>query len=277
MDWNQEKILGWITKFSYRRSRYLILGTLILGVFASLLVTRLQLQSDVLNLLPSNAPATAAFVKFLKDFGTADSLFIVLERKSGGEVESFGPFAEVLAERLKKTGEFGEMPGSIDQAGREILEQQFVRKALLYLTEDDLGEMETKLTDAAIRKQVQDLKVRLRSPVGSFATEWVSRDPLDLWSLFRKHIPSSSLGLGVDSQGYLLSADRKMMLLITKPKGSALDIRYDEMLVEKIQMAIAACRGNVRERKREDCGLFSRSAGRYHRRIHERFRRQPDA
>jgi len=107
MDWTQEKIFRWITKFSYRRSRYVILGTVILGVLSSFLVTRLQLQSDVLNLLPSNAPATAAFVKFLKDFGTADSLFIVLERKSGGEVESFGPFAEILAERLKKTGNIG--------------------------------------------------------------------------------------------------------------------------------------------------------------------------
>ncbi|MGD0625830.1 MAG: efflux RND transporter permease subunit, partial [Thermodesulfobacteriota bacterium] len=158
------------------------------------------------------------------------------------EVESVGPFAEVLAERLKKTGEFGEMPGSIDQAGREILEQQFVRKALLYLTEDDLGEMETKLTDVGIGKQVQDLKLRLQSPMGSFATEWIARDPLDLWSLFRKHFPSSSLGLGVDSQGYLLSGDRKMMLLITKPRGSALDIRYDEMLLEKIQMAVAGAK-----------------------------------
>ena len=76
MEWSQEKILSGITNFSYRRSRYVILGTVILGVFSSFLVTRLQLQSDVLNLLPSNAPATAAFVNFLKEFGTADSLFI---------------------------------------------------------------------------------------------------------------------------------------------------------------------------------------------------------
>jgi len=40
----------------------------------------------MVNLLPSNAPATKAFGQFLQEFGTADSLFIVLERKSGGEV-----------------------------------------------------------------------------------------------------------------------------------------------------------------------------------------------
>jgi len=239
----------WLTKFSYRRSRYLILGTLILGVFASFLVTRLQLQSDVLNLLPSHAPTTAAFVKFLKDFGTADSLFIVLERKSDGEVESFGPFAEALAEELAKSGEFAETPGWMDQAAREIMEQQFVRKALLYLTEDDLREMERKLTDTAIRQQIRGLRGRLQSPLGSFASQWVARDPLDLWSLFRKHFPTGSLEAGAESQGYLLSDDRKMMLLMVKPKGSPSDIRYDEMLLEKIQAAVAGAKeASLKER-----------------------------
>ena len=242
MDWPREKILRRITKFSCRRSRYLILGTLILGVFSSFLVTRLQLQSDVLNLLPSHAPTTAAFVKFLKDFGTADSLFIVLERKGGEEVESFGPFAEVLAGYLEKTGEFSEGPGKIDQGMREIIEQRFARKALLYLSEDDLRELERRLTDKALREQVRGLRGRLQSPLGSFASQWVARDPLNLWSLFRKHFPRGSLEAGEELQGYLLSDDRKMMLLMVRPKGSPSDIRYDEMLLEKIQAAVGGAK-----------------------------------
>lgn len=242
MDRTQEKILSWITKFSCRRARSLILGTLILGVLSSILVTRLQLQSDVLNLLPSNAPTTAAFVRFLKDFGTADSLLIVLERKSGGEVESFGAFAEVLAGELIKSGEFDKMPGGMDQASREIMEQQFVRKALLYLTEDDLREMEAKLTDDAIRQQIRALKARLNSPLGSFTSQWAAHDPLDLWSIFRKHFPMDSVGGGMGLRAYLLSDDRKMMLLLAKPRGLPSDVRYDEMLLEKIQAAIVAAK-----------------------------------
>ena len=256
MEWTQGKILGWIAKFSCRRYRCLILGTLILGVLSSFLVTRLQLQSDVLNLLPSNAPTTAAFVKFLRDFGTADSLFIVLERKSGGEVESFGPFAEVLAESLIKSGEFREMLGGMNQAAREIVEQQFVRKAVLYLTEDELREMEGKLTDAAIRRQVRDLKIRLNSPLGSFASQWAARDPLDLWPLFRNHFPVDSIGGGMGSKGYLLSDDRKMMLLIAKPRGSPSDVRYDEMLLGKIQAAIAAAQEAFTKEKRNAPDYF---------------------
>ncbi len=242
MDWTREKILRRIAKFSCRRYRYLILGTLLLGTLSLFMVTRLQLQSDVLNLLPTNAPTTAAFVKFLKDFGTADSLFIVLERKGGGEVESFGAFAEVLAEELIKSGEFGEMPGRMDPAAREIIEQQFVRKALLYLTEDELREMEAKLTDTAIREQVRALKMTLHSPLGSFTSQWAARDPLAIWPLFRKHFPTGSIGGGAEAQGYLLSDDRKMMLLMAKPRGSPSDVRYDERLLGEIQVAIAAAK-----------------------------------
>jgi predicted RND superfamily exporter protein len=215
------------------------------------MVTRLQLQSDVLNLLPSNAPTTAAFVRFLKDFGTADSLFIVLERKGGGEVESFGAFAEVLAEELIRSGEFGEMPGRMDQAAREIMERQFVRKALLYLTEDDLREMEAKLTDTAIRQQVRALKMSLHFPLGSFTSQWAARDPLALWPLFRRHFPTGPIGGDADAQGYLLSDDRKMMLLMAKPRGLPSDVRYDEMLLEKVRVAIAAAKKAFMTEKRK--------------------------
>ena len=98
-----------MANWSYHHYQLVLGGTLILGLLSGLLVSRLQLQSDVVNLLPSNAPATKAFVQFLQEFGSADSLFIVLERKSGGEVAAFTPFAEVLAEQLMASGEVQEI------------------------------------------------------------------------------------------------------------------------------------------------------------------------
>jgi hypothetical protein len=51
MDLTRKKIFWRITKFSCVRHKYLILGTLILGGISAFLITRLQFQSDVLNLL----------------------------------------------------------------------------------------------------------------------------------------------------------------------------------------------------------------------------------
>jgi len=242
----KERILRWMTEFSCTRYRPLIWGTLLLGALSLLLITRLQFQSDVLHLLPANAPTTGAFVKFLKEFGGADSLFLVLERKSGGEVESFVPFVDVLAERLVESGEFKEIQGRGQEAAREKMEREFIRKALLYLPEEDLRELEGKVTEDAIQQQIQTLKAKLHSPFGSFPGQWAARDPLNLWPLFQRHIPSEGR---FASAGYLLSPDRKMMILIAKPKGSASDVRYDEMLLEKVQAAEQAAKEAFAEGK----------------------------
>ena len=82
MNLTREGIFSWIARVSCSRFRQLILGAMILAALSAFLITRLPFQSDVLNLLPGNAPVTGAFVTFLKEFGSADSLFIVLERKS---------------------------------------------------------------------------------------------------------------------------------------------------------------------------------------------------
>jgi len=239
MDQGKKKILCRIAKYSFTHYRALILATLFLGTLSGFLATRLHFQSDVLNLLPGKAPTTAAFVKYIKELGGGDWLFIVLERKSAGEVDTFSPFAEILAEKLKDSGEFGEISGYLDKTARKVMEQQFLRKALLYLREEDLRKIEAKLTDSAIKQQIRALKARLHSPLGSFTSPWVARDPLDLWPIFERYIPIDLLRGRIESQGVLLSEDGKMMLLAAKPKGAPSDVRYDEMLLEKIRGTVA--------------------------------------
>jgi len=242
-----EKKLSWVANWSYRHYQLVLGSTLILALLSGLLLSRLQFQSDVVNLLPSNAPATKAFVQFLQEFGAADSLFIVLERKSGGEVETYSPFVEVLAQQLIESGEFREIQGWRGKVIEKPIEEQFLGKALLYLTEEELSQMEGQLTDAAIDQRIRALKTRLHSPLGSWASQWMVRDPLDLWPLFKKHIPA---GRPIASSGYLFSEDRKMMLLIAKPKGSAPDVGYDEILLEKVRSAERAARqAFIREKK----------------------------
>ncbi len=199
MNLTREGIFSWIARISCSRFRQLILGALILAALSAFLITRLPFQSDVLNLLPGNAPVTGAFVNFLKEFGSGDSLFIVLERKSGGEVEFFEPFAEVLADRLMATGEFTEILGRMDPEVKEKMARQFLSKALLYLSEEDLKTLEARLSDQGIEHQVHLLKMRLSS---MFASPLTAYDPLDLFPLFRKNLPLSSLGGDLESSGY---------------------------------------------------------------------------
>jgi len=227
----------WLAKFSLRFHRWLLLFFFLLLGLSIFLVLRLKPQSDVAHLLPAHAPKTQAFVSFLKQFGASDSLFVALETKSGGEVESFKPFAEILADELGATGEFKEIRGRMNPSERKSLETLFVRKALLYLSEKDLREMERRLSNEAIFQRVREFKTKLASPLGSWILRGTVQDPLDLWPIFQKYLPATGI---VSERGVFLSSDRKMILIVGKPRGTAPDISYDEKLMTKIQDAEAA-------------------------------------
>jgi predicted RND superfamily exporter protein len=233
------RVFSGIARFSFFHRRRLILAALILGAFSGFLITRFQFQSDVLNLLPEKAPRTQALVTFLKEFGSGDSLFIVLERKSGGEVESLIPFAEVLVDHLMATGEFTEMIGRLEPGMKEKMARYFLRRALLYLPEEELEAVESRLSDRGIEEQIRLLRTRLSS---LFTSPLAPYDPLDLLPRFQKNLPLPPSLSDSDFQAYPISADRKMMLLIAKPKGSAPDVDYDERLVKKIQDAEISAR-----------------------------------
>jgi hypothetical protein len=70
----KEKIFRRIAVFSCAHSQPSILGALFLGRPSGFLITGLQFQKDMLNLLLSNVPQRGAFVKFLKDFGSGASV-----------------------------------------------------------------------------------------------------------------------------------------------------------------------------------------------------------
>jgi hypothetical protein len=235
----RDQIFSRIARFSFFRRRPLIWGALILAVLSGFLISRLHFQSDVLNLLPGNAPRTQDLVKFLKEFGSGDSLYIVLDRKSGGEVESLIPFVEALADRLMATGEFTEIIGRMEPEVKEKMARLFLRKAILYLPKEDLKTIEGRLSDSGIEEQVRVLKTKLSS---MFTSAPATYDPLELFPLFQKNIPLPPHMTDSDSQGYLISTDKKMMLLIAKPRGSAPDVDYDERLVEKVRGAEIAAR-----------------------------------
>ncbi len=235
-----------IARFSSRRYRWILGTTLVLSLLSGFLITRLQFQSDVLNLLPKHAPKTGALVKFLREFGATDSLFIVLERPSGKEVESFGRFAEYLGDRLMETGEFSEILGRLDPETRGKMASLILRKALLFPPPEELPEIEKRLSAEAIRERVKVLKTGLYS---LFSSPLARYDLLDLWPIIARHLPLKSLGAEPDSAGFLVSEDRKMMLLITRPKGAAPDIDYDERLFRKIETAVRSAReGYAREK-----------------------------
>jgi predicted RND superfamily exporter protein len=247
---DREAFFRRLSKFAREKHRWILVAASILAGVSALFISRLEFQSDVAHLLPSSAPRTQAFMKFLKDFGAPDSLFIILEGKRGQEMDPFVPFAEAFAERLLATGEIAAIQGRMDSSLREKIVEHLIPKALLFLPSEALEALGSLLSDEGIRRKIQEQKMKLQSPLGAFTSQRFLRDPLDLWSLFAKHLPAGLSAGEMETGGLFFSPDRRMLLLIAKPKGSPTDVDYDERLLQTVRGAEEAARKDwVRAKK----------------------------
>jgi len=91
------------------------------------------------------------------------------------------------------------------------------------------------LSPEAIKEAIARSRENLLSPLGGAVKEMILMDPLNLSLIFRKYlIPYSGMKIDLWS-GYYISADRRMLLMIVKPKGSAQDIEFDRRLIKEMR------------------------------------------
>jgi hypothetical protein len=191
------------------------------------LITRLQFQSDVLNLLPEKAPRTQAFVKFLKEFGSGDSLFIVLERKSGEKWNPSSPLP-VLVDRLLATGNSPRLsvkwPRGEGENGQSLSPQG---PPLSAGRRPEGGGI--RLSDRGIGEQIRLLKTRLSS---MFTSPWQLTIRLIFSPCFRKTSPST-FPCRLRFPRFPDFRRQEDDAPDHEPKGSAPDLDYDERLVRR--------------------------------------------
>ena len=121
-----------------------------------------------------------------------------------------------------------------------------LRHAVLYLDEDGLRQLETKLTNAGLQARAADIRSALDTPHGMLAKEFAVRDPLGFLPLLLGRVSRTPAALKVDfSSGYMLSADHSMVLLLAKPTGPAQNIDFDEKLFKDLGARVERARQRV--------------------------------
>lgn len=229
----RERILRKIASFSFRNWRMVLIFSAITFLISLFFTLRAEFESDVSKLLPRDARITNTYFRFLKDFGGIDRLIIVFETEE--DILNQISFIEDFGSRLKNSILIEDVEYRIGGEIKKYFEEIFLKKALLLLSEDDITLLQKRLSPEAIREEIEKTRERLLSPLGSAAKEIILMDPLNLSSIFRKYLRPQS-GMKMDlSDGYYISEDRTMLLMIVKPKGSAQDIAFDRKLMEELK------------------------------------------
>jgi len=242
---------------SPRRIAIVCLG---LAAAAALLVSRIPLTTDLLDVMPQGTPSIVAFMDFLQDFGLMDGLVIVVEAEEQSG-DALVATVQTLGEQLSASPYVASVDYNVLRSGLRFVGEHFP----VYLDGGAIASLAERLTPAGIRGQIRRNKELLLSPLASpFEAEGISLDPLNIRELVRdsliRRLPARGLDL---STGYYLDRSHRLALLMVRPRGSVRDITFVRGLHgEMSRLAAQAIRssGNAQGLRIELAGGYARAA-----------------
>lgn len=235
----------------FARNPKKILGlALVLSILAGLATAQLPVHTSRQALLPQNTAVAGRFNDFLKNFGAASDLIVVLEGAPRNELESF---ANDLAARLRPEPEIGQATSRLDIAffldhayllmppegldklaaiaGQPSLIHGGLEESLLKALSWSKGSSPLGGTDIDLKTAETSLNI-----TAFFLEEWLRwlssesvPEGVDWNSLLVKN------GAGGMNDGYFTSRDGRMLFLFVHPKNPSGDFENLGPFVDKVK------------------------------------------
>ena len=240
--------------------RRIAIACLIAAVLAAAVVMRIPVTTDLLDVMPDQAPAIVAFTDFLRDFGILGGLVIVVETEATSP-DSLLAVVQNIGEQLSVSPLVESVDYNLLRSGFRLVAEHFP----VYLDTGGIARLAARLTPEGIRDQIRKNREVLLSPLASpFEAEGVRRDPLNIRGLVRDALMSRLPAQGLDlSTGYYLDRSHRLALLMVRPRGSTRDMSFVRALhreVSRIATQAVALEGNPGDMRIGLAGGYARGA-----------------
>lgn len=228
--------LRWLARRIDANPRRISIACLIVAVLAAIVVTRIPVTTDILDVLPERTPAIAAFMDFLRDFGILDGLVIVVETEDQS-VDSLIATVQSLGEQLSTSPYVASVDYNVLVSGSRFIAEHFP----VYLDGRGITRLAERLSPEGIRSQIRKDKQALLSPLASpFEAEMIRRDPLNIRALVQEGLIGRLPAKGLDvSTGYYLDTSHSLAFLMVRPRGSARDMSFVSALQREVHRIAA--------------------------------------
>ncbi len=238
----KQRLLLRVERFSREHYRLVFLMALLAVVAGVVMSSRLELESDILKLIPAGNRQVDAFKSAVREFGSIDYLIVVLDAGKKAGPDDLEDFADLYAERLRSLDEDIEDVEYRFRLDADFLEL-FYRNALLFLPPSEIPELAQKLSTGAIDRKLREDRLMLASPASPVAEQMLRYDPLGLMPLFLNRLAGSRGAFKIDlSDGYYLSRDNTKLIMLVKPTKPSQDLDFDRRLLDEARSAAAAVR-----------------------------------
>ncbi|MFA5808492.1 MAG: hypothetical protein WC978_08970, partial [bacterium] len=229
---------------------------LLAAAASCVVVARMPVRTDLLDVLPEGNPTIRAFRGFLEDFGMMDSLVLMVssrERSPDRLIQA----VETIGEELAASPRVASVDYNLARSGGRFVGEHFPA----YLDSGGVGRLSERLSPEGIRRQIRRNREGLLSPLASpLDAEWISGDPLNLREIVRESLLRRTVTKGIDlSTGYYMDADRTVALLMVRPRGSSRDTAF----VAGLYREVAGIAAKVSDGSGTDAGIKVGIAGGY--------------
>jgi len=216
-----------------------LIATAFVWIGAGILVTQVEVETDILSLVPRDNPVVDAFRSTVERFGTVDTLLVVLRLEPSDDIEPTLAFADSLATEIREWDLIDWIEYRFEDPETAAL--PLLERATLFLTEDEIDDLIENLEPEHLETAAERLKGQLLAPQGLVAKELLTIDPIGLLPKILAKVRFGGVGARFDSEtGCLIDDDRRFLLMMAKPIRPAQDIRFDAILAEGLSERVAA-------------------------------------
>ncbi|MCK4593611.1 MMPL family transporter, partial [bacterium] len=249
------RFFGALGRFAYRRRWWIIAGAVILTLIGGYLASRLEIRTNLTEIMPEDNPQVVAFSEIIERYDSANFVTVVIR---GGDTSLMTSFADHLAPRLAA------MDGYVRWVNYRLDDEFASRHGLMLTSVDDLSDLLPFFTSSVLGDALRELNdslektyvgggiesreresdavmriegmYRFASTIGGYGTGALTGDPDES---ARRAVRELSLG-----EPYIFSADRSLLLMWLQPTFSIDEV---DRVVEAINALEGVCKAAARE------------------------------
>jgi predicted RND superfamily exporter protein len=244
----RKRLLQKIARLCIDRHREILVIFLVLSGTAFFLTGRLRFDPDFLKLFPAEKGPIKLYMDNLKEAGTLDLLFVLLEKEEGEDSRPLIESGRRIAENLKgleidgkkafKAVRFQKVDEK-DLEGAKGALALFLAHPYLFLDRDDIPKLKEKWNSEGIARQVRKNRRVLTSHISFAMKDLIRIDPFEMRWLFMEKWKKGMKGMEFDeTSNFLLSKDQRSLLIITEPARPAMDLTFADALMESLRRSV---------------------------------------
>jgi predicted RND superfamily exporter protein len=223
-----------LVRFGRSYPRVVAIGAALTWIVALLLASRVQVETDILSLVPRNNPVVEGFKKTVERFGSVDTLLVVIHLEQDRALEDSIDFADRLARNLREWDDIDWVEYRVDRTAEAAV--PLLDLATLFLEPAQLDEMLAGLDAEGLEETALRLRAQFMAPQSLVTKDLIRLDPVGMLPKILAKVRFGGVGVRVDPDtGCLVDDGRRFLLMMAKPVRPAQDLKFDRYLVTSIE------------------------------------------